>query len=256
MLGDDESVSLAHVFVDLTILKEKPKEINMADETTYNEIAYLRKIANKEVEITPVDFTKEITEYDTKEPEIWCLIGNPGCGKTFLAKRTALRFSSNELTGIQYSISVPCRNTDWHAMESTRYEEEKKVESKFIQKWLCLGLPVGPRWTMDLAKHLNESSGEGLLLIIDGLDEFTRKVPFGKTLLHSIMSRESLTKATIILTSRPGAWTDISSSSRTQDRSILSGAGILAREQRPLFPKTNHKRAQTEGVLGINGEAR
>ena len=212
MLGDDESVSLAHVFVDLTILKEKPKEINMADETTYNEIAYLRKIANKEVEITPVDFTKEITEYDTKEPEIWCLIGNPGCGKTFLAKRTALRFSSNELTGIQYSISVPCRNTDWHAMESTRYEEEKKVESEFIQKWLCLGLPVGPRWTMDLAKHLNESSGEGLLLIIDGLDEFTRKVPFGKTFLHSILSRESLTKATIILTSRPGAWTDLSSS--------------------------------------------
>ena len=212
MLGDDESVSLAHVFVDLTILKEKPKEINMADETTYNEIAYLRKIANKEVEIIPVDFTKEITEYDTKEHEIWCLIGNPGCGKTFLAKRTALRFSSNELTGIQYSISVPCRNTDWHAMESTRYEEEKKVESEFIQKWLCLGLPVGPSWTMDLPKHLNESSGEGLLLIIDGLDEFTRKVPFGKTFLHSILSRESLTKATVILTSRPGAWTDISSS--------------------------------------------
>ena len=216
MLGKENQESLESVFVDLTILKQEPREISMEDETTYNEIAYLRKIANKEVEVIPIDFTKEITEYDSKEPEIWCLIGNPGCGKTFLAKRTALRFSSNELTGIQYSISVPCRNTDWHAMESTRYEEEKKVESEFIQKWLCLGLPVGPRWTMDLAKHLNESSGEGLLLIIDGLDEFTRKVPFGKTFLHSILSRESLTKATIILTSRPGAWTDISSSHELQ----------------------------------------
>ena len=212
MLGDDESVSLAHVFVDLTILKEKPKEINMADETTYNEIAFLRKIANKEVVIIPVDFTKEITEYDTKEPEIWCLIGNPGCGKTFLAKRTALRFSSNELIGIQYSISVPCRNTDWHSMESTRYENELEIETVYISKWLCLGLPKGPNWSKDLAKHLTESDGEGLLLIVDGLDEFIRKVPFGKTFLHSLLSRESLTKATIILTSRPGAWTDISAS--------------------------------------------
>ena len=55
-------------------------------------------------------------------------------------------------------------------MESTRFEEEKKVESEFIQKWLCLGLPIGPSWTMDLAKHLNKSSREGLLLIIDGLE--------------------------------------------------------------------------------------
>ena len=33
----------------------------MDDETTNNEIAFLRKIANKEVHITPVDFTEEQT---------------------------------------------------------------------------------------------------------------------------------------------------------------------------------------------------
>ena len=97
-------------------------------------------------------------------------------------------------------------------MESTLYEEEKKIESEFIQKWLCLGLPVGPNWTADLAKHLNESSGEGILLIIDGLDEFTKKIPFKDSFLCLLLTRQSLIKATIILTSRPGAWTDISSS--------------------------------------------
>ena len=66
-------------------------------------------------------------------------------------------------------------------MESTRYEEENKVESEFIQKWLCLGLPIGYSWSNDLAKHLNQTDGEGLLLIIDGLDEFTKKVPFKDT---------------------------------------------------------------------------
>ena len=211
MIGSDESVSLAHVYIDLTILKQKPKPIDLKDETTYNEITLLRKIANREVEISPVDFRKELTTYKPTEPEIWCLIGNPGCGKTFLAKRTALRFSSNELTGILYSISIPCRNPDWHAMEYTRYEAEGEFDNEFISKWLCLGLPKGGNWSKDLAKYLSESEGEGMLLIIDGLDEFTKKIPFPKTLLFILLARQIMTRSTIILTSRPGAWTDISS---------------------------------------------
>ena len=211
MIGKDNPVSLSEVYVDLTILQQEPRAINMKDETTYNEIAYLRKIANKEVKITPVDFKKEITLYKPTVPEIWCIIGNPGCGKTFLAKRTALRFSSSELTGIKYSISIPCRSTDWHAMESTRYEEKGKVDSEFIQKWFCLGLPVGSTWSNDLAKHLSQSDGEALLLIIDGLDEFIKKVPFKDTFLCLLLARQTLIKSTIILTSRPGAWTSISS---------------------------------------------
>ena len=211
IMGSDESVSLTDVYIDLTILSDKPDAIKMEDETTYNEIAMLRKMANQGSWRRQIDFTNELRSYESKKPEIWCLIGNPGCGKTFLAKRTALRFSSNELTGIQYSISVPCRNTNWHSMESTRYEEEKKVESEFIQKWLCLGMPIGSNWSKDLAKHLNQIDGEGLLLIIDGLDEFTKKIPFKDTFLCLLLTRQSLIKSTIILTSRPGAWTDISS---------------------------------------------
>ena len=211
ILGDNELANLAEVYIGLTILKQKPREINFSDETTYNEIAYLRKIAKKQVEIIPIDFKEELLKYEPTKSEIWCLIGNPGCGKTFLAKRTALRFSSNELTGIQYSISIPCRNTDWHSMESTRYESQLEIEKEYISKWLCLGLPKGPNWSKDLAKYLTESNGGGLLLIIDGLDEFTRKVPFGKSFLCLLLTRQSLTKSTVILTSRPGAWTDISS---------------------------------------------
>ena len=211
MLEDTNTVQLAEVYIELTVLKEKPRAINLNDETTYSEIAYLRKISNREVEITSVDFTEELIDYKSTKPEIWCLIGNPGCGKTFLAKRTALRFSSSELVGIQYSISIPCRSTDWHSMESSRYENEIEIETEYICKWLCLGLPKGPSWSKDLAKYITESDGYGLLLIIDGLDEFTRKVPFGKTFLCLLLMRQSLSKSTIILTSRPGAWTNISS---------------------------------------------
>ena len=211
IMGSDTTANLADVYIDLTILKDKPKEIKLEDETTYNEIAMLRRMAEEGGWRHPVDFTEELLTFEQTKPEIWCLIGNPGCGKTFLAKRTALRFSSSELVGIKYTISIPCRNTDWHTMESTRYEEELEIATEYISKWLCLGLPKGPNWSKDLAKHLTESDGEGLLLIIDGLDEFTRKVPFGKTFLCLLLTRQSLTKSTIILTSRPGAWTDISS---------------------------------------------
>ena len=211
ILGDDEAVSLKSVFVDLTILKQKPRPVKLEDETTYNEIAYLRKIAKKEIKITPVDFTKELKTCKAETSEIWNLIGNPGCGKTFLAKRTALRFSQYELTQISYSIAIPCRNTDWHNMESTRMEEDRTITAEFVQEWLCIGLPVASEWPKDLAKHLTKSDGEGLLLIIDGLDEFTKKIPFEKTLLYLLLTRQSLHRSNIILTSRPGAWTDISS---------------------------------------------
>ena len=211
ILGKDDSVSLAHVFVELTILRQRPRAINYKDETTYNEIAYLRRIANKTIDIEPIDFTEELKAYTPEEPEIWCLIGNPGCGKTFLAKRTALRFGQNELTNISYSIAIPCRNTNWHNMESTRMEEDRTITAEFVQDWLCIGLPVASEWPKELSKHLTKSDGEGLLLIIDGLDEFTKKVPFEKTLLYLLLTRQSLHRSNIILTTRPGAWTDISS---------------------------------------------
>ena len=76
---------------------------------------------------------------------------------------------------------------------------------------MCIGLPVASEWPKDLSKHLTKSDGEGLLLIIDGLDEFTKKVPFEKTLLYLLLTRQSLRRSNIILTTRPGAWTDISS---------------------------------------------
>ena len=211
MLGKDSEVSLADVYVDLTIIKKEPEAVNLEDETTYNEIAMLRKIASKQIKIKPVDFTEELLSYEAGKSEIWCLIGNPGCGKTFLAKRTALRFSQAELTNISYSIAIPCRNTDWHNMESTRIEEDRTITAEFVQEWLCIGLPVASEWPKDLSKHLTKSDGEGLLLIIDGLDEFTKKVPFEKTLLHLLLTRQSLHRSNIIITTRPGAWTDISS---------------------------------------------
>ena len=47
MLGDNEEVSLSSVYADLTVVKQKPRPVELEDKTTYNEITYLRKIAKK-----------------------------------------------------------------------------------------------------------------------------------------------------------------------------------------------------------------
>ena len=59
MLGDDEGVSLLSVYVDLTVVKQKPRSVELEDKTTYYEITFLRKIATKELKITPVGFTED-----------------------------------------------------------------------------------------------------------------------------------------------------------------------------------------------------
>ena len=209
-IDDEDLVDLESVYVPLTIIKQKPM-ISVEDETTYNEIAFLRKISNNEVEVVPVDFTEEMKKYDPSQAEIWCVIGNPGSGKTFLCHMTALRFGKGQLSQFIYSISIPCRTPDWHDMETSRIDSKLPINSEFIQQWLCLGMPVGPSWTFDLAQHLVESDGQDLLLILDGMDEFVREVPFEKTLLFLLLTRRTLSHCTIILTSRPGAYSDISS---------------------------------------------
>ncbi len=86
-------------------------------------------------------------------------------------------------------------------MEKTRQDEEAEIEEDFVQKWLSLSMPVGIGWSKSLTKHLSKSGGEGLLLIIDGADEFTKEVPFKTTLLYLLLQKRTLNRSTIIITS-------------------------------------------------------
>ena len=212
MLWNDKTVSLEKVYVDLNILKHDLKSVKLEDETTYNEIEYLRKISNEGADVSKINFSEELESCDPTKPEIWCFIGNAGCGKTFLCNRIDLRFGNNEISKFSYSLCIPCRNTEWHDIEHSRVESGLPMTTDFICQWLCLGLPADPRWITYLAKHIAETDGEGLLLIIDGLDEFTSMVPFQQTILYLLLTRRALAHSTILLTSRPGAYSEIFSS--------------------------------------------
>ena len=122
-------------------------------------------------------------------------------------------------------------------MESSRIDTGLPITPEFICQWLCLGLPIGPSWTTELAKHITETDGEGLLLIIDSLDEFTKEVLFKKTLLYLLLTRQTLTRSSILLTSRPGAWTDISSSHQLHIDAFYQVLGFSPTQRDLYFQK-------------------
>ena len=206
---DEEAIALESVYTPLTIVEEKLMKIKANEETSLNEIAFLKAMSEKEKSLKVVDFISIISEHDPNNPQILCLIGNPGCGKTFLCKYLALQYGNSKHTNFKYLIMTQCRSEEWHTMEKTRQEGEKEIDEEFIQKWLSYSMPVDINWAKSLGKHLTKTGGESLLLIIDGVDEFIKDVPFKTTLLYFLLQKRSLTRATILLTSRPGAWNEL-----------------------------------------------
>ena len=209
LLDDDENVLLEYVYTPLTVVKEKLANLKVGEETTINEIAFLKSMSDNIKTLETVDFISLVSSLDSNEPEVLILIGNPGSGKTFLCKYLALLYGTYELNNFTYVLSMPCRNEEWHKMEKTRQENEIEIEEEFLQKWLSLAMPMSIRWSKSLAKHIIKTGGEGLLLIIDGVDEFIKDVPFKTTLLYFLLQKRILNCATVLVTSRPGAWNEI-----------------------------------------------
>ena len=203
---DDENVLLESVFTNLTVLSVENATIDILEMNSINEITFLRTMSQKETTLETIDFIKYLTTEEPVEPEIICLIGNSGCGKTFLCKYIALLYGTYKLMKFRYVLSIKCNNEDWHTMEKAREEKEEKVGSHFLRKFLSICMPLIDSWSETLSKYLVKADGEGLLLILDGVDEFTKCVPFKSTLLYTLLQRRMLTRAAILITSRPGQW--------------------------------------------------
>ena len=180
------------------------------EESGLNEIDFLRNM-HKQVEhetVEVVDFDEIVSTCEPTRPAIWCMLGNPGSGKSFLCKHFAYMYGTEELTNFMYVVSIPCRSREWHRLEEARQEAKLVVDAEFIVNWLSLSVTTGAKWGETLCEHLFKSDGEGLLIIIDGADEYTRNVPFKTTLLHKLLERRLLARSTILITSRPSAWYD------------------------------------------------
>ena len=203
---DDETIPLDSVYTPLTVVKEIVMQ--SSDDTSLNEIEFLRTMREGQRRIEVVDFISIISTLDANEPIVLCLIGNPGSGKSFLCKYLALQYANGENNNFTYQLSLQCRNEGWHAMEKNSEDKEEKITTSFVRDFLAKTTPLSTKWSKSLHKYLVKTDGESLLLILDGVDEFTKDVPFKTTLLYSLLNRQILTRATILLTSRPGEWSN------------------------------------------------
>ena len=226
---DKETVALESVYTPLTVIEQESDRVKPEEETTIKEIEFLRKMTedkrfgsffqfqsemNKCTRSGMVDFESHLSYCRPENPEVWTLIGNPGCGKTFLCKYAGYNYGIDNIENFQYLLCIPCRDTEWHTIEVAR-QEDKEI-NKFIRRWLHISLPLGAGWAESLSRYLMRSGGESLLLIIDGLDEFIKTVPFDTTLLYLLLQKRVLPSATVLITSRPGAWYIISNQFRGQ----------------------------------------
>ena len=229
---DKETVALESVYTPLTVIEQESDRVKPEEETTIKEIEFLREMTqdkrfggfgskylsksemDKCTRSGMVDFESHISYCRTEKPEVWTLIGNPGCGKTFLCKYAGYNYGIDNIENFQYLLCIPCRDPEWHAIEVAR-QEDKEI-NKFIRRWLHISLPLGAGWAESLSRYLMRSGGESLLLIIDGLDEFIKTVPFDTTLLFLLLQKRILPSATVLLTSRPGAWYIISNQFRNE----------------------------------------
>ena len=220
------------MYTPLTVIEQESDRVKPEEETTIKEIEFLRKMnedkrfggfgtkylskseMNKCTRFGMVDFESHLSYCRTVDPEVWTLMGNPGCGKTFLCKYARYNYGIDNIENFQYLLCIPCRDPEWHAIEVAR-QEDKEI-NKFIRRWLHISLPLGAGWAESLSRYLMRSGGESLLLIIDGLDEFIKTVPFDSTLLYLLLQKRILPSATVLLTSRPGAWYIISNQFRNE----------------------------------------
>ena len=209
IFDDDYTVPLDSVFTNLTVLKEEVAVSKIMAVDSVTEIAYLRSMAEEEKPFETIDFINIITTLESDTPKILCLTGNSGCGKTFLCKYIALLYGNPKLTNFRYVLSIQCSNEEWHAMEKSREQEEASMDKQFLRRFLQLGIQLESNWMESLSRYLVKADGESLLLILDGVDEFTKRVPFKSTLLFALLQRHLLTRATILITSRPGHWSNL-----------------------------------------------
>ena len=187
---------LEDIYVDPIIIKRTPE--SLADVIEYNEISILNKITinNNKSAFNAVDFNEEII---TEKSKICCLMGNAGSGKTFVSKRTALMFSKNKLPNIQFCIYISWGDEKWQERKPPARKDER-----LLIDWLTIALPDKPT-KFHFIEYLDRFDGEGLLLILDEMDEcLSTKFPFKRTVLLKLLTRVFLKRSTIIFTTRLG----------------------------------------------------
>ena len=116
--------------------------------------------------------------------------GAPGVGKTTLSRKICKDWASGEFLQ-QYHLVVLVQLRDVHINKA-----------KTIEDLFCAD---DPSLKEQVIRHIRETSGENILLILDGYDELGYEERIQHSLFLDIIKGEKLNKCSVLVTSRPYA---------------------------------------------------
>ena len=204
-----------HQHVDLAIDKE------ISDSRTSkqpSEFSNRFQVTQEIVELFTTDPHVGETESDAISghlPKSILIEGAPGIGKTILLKEIAYRWAN----GI---ILDNARMVFLIYLRDSRFQSVTTI-SKVIQYFDCLEEKEIPA----VVKQLKQSHGEGVVFLIDGLDEYPSTLQ--NTFLTGLTDRKILSKCLFVITSRPFA--SVSLHNKVERRVEILGFGDEERDE-------------------------
>ena len=142
-------------------------------------------------EIMKIQFEDILKPVSNKRLRFVLMEGEPGIGKSTLAKELALRWAEkSDKTLSKYDIAILIQ------LRFEIYHKAQGIDDLFIE--------FEDQMT-ELKLEVNKSKGEGVLWILDGFDELPYHLRNNNSIFMQLISGYILPKSTVIVTSRPVA---------------------------------------------------
>ena len=127
---------------------------------------------------------------DGSKPKLVLVEGAPGAGKSTFAWKFCRQWGKRKLLG-EYPLLVLLRLREKAMQDASSIADLFYHPKRNVRAYL--------------AQEIEESQGEGLLLVLEGFDEAAPSLQKDGSLLMNLISGRLLPKATILVTSRPSA---------------------------------------------------
>ena len=206
------------------------QHLKLTDVATESKLSFSRNISQQpkisnELQVThhivdlfapdPHEHQTEVNAKSDNIPRSILIEGAPGIGKTVLLKEIAYRWANGTiLDNARIVFLIYLRDSRFQSITTL---------NELLQYFDCLE----EREILAVAKKMKQSNGEGVVFLIDGLDEYPGALQ--NTLLARLIDRKILSKCVYVITSR--SFASITLHNKVERRIEILGFGNEERDE-------------------------